>query len=381
MFSGKQDRKKSNFLMRIAFDHHAFLLQSYGGISRYYARLAQNLIDMEQRVHIFAPLHRNRHLSVLPSTIVTGRYVQWLPPIAIRLAFAYNQLQSRSQISQWKPDLLHETYYSRGCIAPQRCPAVITVYDMIHELFPVAFSKRDQTAVVKRIATRRASHIICISENTKQDLMCLHDISAEKITVIHLGFDEFAQPDATERLVAITNKPFLLYVGQRRRYKNFDGFIKAVAKSKRLMADFNIVAFGGPTFSAREFNLMSSLGFDHGQVQHKSGSDGLLGSYYRAARAFVFPSLYEGFGIPPLEAMAHNCPVVSSNSSSMPEIIGEAAEYFNPAEADDMLRAIESVVYSDYRIECLRKSGTARLSEFSWAKCSRKTLNVYRSLS
>jgi glycosyltransferase involved in cell wall biosynthesis len=123
------------------------------------------------------------------------------------------------------------------------------------------------------------------------------------------------------------------------------------------------------------------LGFAENQVRQVSGDDGLLGYYYRLARAFIYPSLYEGFGIPPLEAMAHQCPVISSNASSMPEVIGNAAEYFVPNECESVRFAIEAVVYSEQRIDDLKKKGVARLSHFSWSKCTQETLAVYQSVS
>lgn len=368
--------------MRIAFDHQSFVLQAYGGMSRYFARLAQGLLDLEQQVGIFAPLHQNRHLSELSPGIVHGRYIKRYPPKTGRLFFSGNQFIARSQIAEYRPDVVHETYYSRMGSAPRTCPATITALDMIHELFPRESPDSDRVIAIKRKAIGRADHVICISENTKSDLMRLYDFPENKLSVVHLGFDRFLSQDHPGRdIAAHGNKPFVLYVGQRGGHKNFKGLITAMARSPGLLADFNIIAFGGPEFSAEERALIIASGFSDKQVQHKSGGDGMLGDLYRSARAFVYPSLYEGFGIPPLEAMAQNCPVVSSNASSMPEVIGNAGEYFDPANLEDMRCAIERVVYSDERIEWLRRAGAERLSAFSWAKCARETLNVYRSMA
>jgi glycosyltransferase involved in cell wall biosynthesis len=366
--------------MRIAFDYQTFTLQSYGGISRYFTRLAQGLLDSEQDVGIFAPVHRNSYISALPPDIVNGRHINQFPPKTTRLVLAYNQFRSRSQIARWKPDLVHETYYSRVGSATRTCPTVITVYDMIHELYPNGFPMSDKTAEIKRIAIERADHVLCISENTRLDLMRLLGTPASKLSVVHLGFDRFVSREVMLKPDTLSGKPFLLYVGQRGIYKNFVSFIKAVASSKRLISDFDIVAFGGPPFSSAELNLIFALGFAENQVLHKNGNDDLLGNLYNLARAFVYPSLYEGFGIPPLEAMAHNCPVISSNSSSMPEVIGNAGEYFDPSDTDDMRRAIEAVVYSDSRVEDLKKLGLEQLTAFSWDKCTQETLDIYLSL-
>lgn len=367
--------------MRIAYDYQIFVLQSYGGISRYFACLTQGLIDLKQQVKIFAPLHCNSYVASLPPGTVDGRGIVKFLPKTTRIFTAYNQLAAHVKIAQWQPDLVHETYYSRFGSAPKNCPTVITVYDMIHELFRTEFPARDNTTTLKIKAIERADHVICISENTKQDLINLYGTPANKISVVLLGFDQFIENVNLSGAYPSGEKPFLLYVGFRGGYKNFAGFLKAVAASPKLLSDFNIIAFGGPTFTAAEVSHINSLGFSENQVQHVSGNDALLGKYYSTARAFVYPSLYEGFGIPPLEAMAHNCPVISSNTSSMPEVIGNAGEYFYPSDTGDMRRAIESVVYSDSRVRSLVVLGSERLTNFSWTKCAQETLSVYRSIT
>ena len=367
--------------MKIAFDHQAFVLQSYGGISRYFTRLVQGMIRLNQQTAIFAPLHRNNYLLSLPPEVVFGRYISSYPKKTARFFLAYNQFLSHAKIARWKPNLVHETYYSRHRSAPRECPTVITVYDMIQELYANEMTLTDNTATNKRIAIERADHVICISENTKLDLMRLYGTPASKISVVHLGFDQFEAQAYAHRSSAFSRKPFLLYVGQRAGYKNFIGFLKAVAISKKLLDDFDIVAFGGKKFSSDELHIINSLDFSDSQVRHISGGDDLLGGLYNEASAFVYPSIYEGFGIPPLEAMAHRCPVISSNTSSMPEVIGSAGEYFNPTDIEDMRRAIEEVVYSKSRTDDLRRLGDSRLTEFSWDKCSKETMNVYRSLA
>lgn len=337
-------------------------------------------MSMGQQVGVFAPLHRNGYLESLPKEIVHGKYIEHYPAKTARLFLAYNRIGSKYQMARWHPDLVHETYFAKVSSAPRGCTMVITVYDMIHELFPNEFPSNDETAGFKRRAIDHANHVICISENTKKDLVSLLGTSASKVSVVHLGFDQFAPSLNSARFVTLSGKPFILFVGLRGGYKNFSGLLKAVSSSSRLSSDFDIVAFGGDRFSLGELSEISALGFSENQVIHKSGSDDLLGSLYNSARAFIYPSLYEGFGIPPLEAMAHRCPVISSNTSSMPEVIGPAGEYFDPADTDDMRRAIEDVVYSDSRIDRLRQSGAERLTAFSWDKCSRETFDIYRSL-
>jgi glycosyltransferase involved in cell wall biosynthesis len=367
--------------MRIAFDYQIFALQTFGGVSRYFTRIAQNLLEERQQVEIFSPVYRNVYLSDLPREIVNGRYVARNPPKTARLLNAYNQCRSRFQIARWKPDVVHETYYSKYSSSPRASPTVITVYDMIHELFPNDFPEIDNNTAIKRIAIDRADHVICISENTKADLMRLYGTPPSKLSVVHLGFDRFIDRDNSQAFEAYSGKPFLLYVGQRGGYKNFAGLLRSVASSSQLLSNFDIVAFGGGGFSGDELALIHSLGYAANQVKQQSGNDNQLGRLYSSAVAFIYPSLYEGFGIPPLEAMAHHCPVISSNTSSMPEVIGTAGGYFDPADVDDMRRAIEDVVYSDDRVDELRRAGTERITKFSWNKCTRETLDIYRYLT
>jgi glycosyltransferase involved in cell wall biosynthesis len=252
---------------------------------------------------------------------------------------------------------------------------------MIHELFENEFSKRVDTAGAKKIAIQRADHVVCISENTKQDLIALHGTPEKKITVVHLGCDTTADLDEIAILQIERNRPYLLYVGGRAGYKNFNRFLQAVSTSSKLKSDFDIIAFGGGAFTSGESELIRSYGFGDHQVQQVSGNDTQMQAYYAAATAFVYPSLYEGFGIPPLEAMSQKCPVICSNVSSMPEVAGEAAEYFSPLDIDSIRSSIEVVVYSASRSNELKVMGANRLSYFSWNKCVRETQAVYRSLS
>ena len=366
--------------MRIALDYQTFILQTYGGISRYFVSLAKEYLSDGEQVRIFAPLHINAYLQTLPSECIQGKHLNRYPQKSLRFFTLYNRLASRGTIEQWKPNILHETYYAAKGTTSKKCPSVITVYDMIHELFPKEFPQRNKIAKIKKIAIERADHVICISENTKKDLMYLHDIPEDKISVVLLGFDQFAERAFAKANQSSNSKPFLLYVGSRGGYKIFSGFIRAVAASAMLKSDFDVLAFGGGKFDFAETTLIDKLGFSPNQIKQTNGDDSLLGSYYATASAFIYPSLYEGFGIPPLEAMAHGCPVVSSNTSSMPEVIGQAGEYFNPANIDEMRHAIELVVYSESRIAKLKELGTAHLSNFSWSKCADQTRAVYRTL-
>ncbi len=365
--------------MKIAFDHQTFNWQSYGGISRYYAILAQELLNNGQDVNIFAGIHCNNYLSTLPSNIVKGIKLNKYPPKTGRFFQSVNQCLTNRQINNWKPDIVHETYYSFMPSFKRALPRITTVYDMIHEIYSKNFSTRDKTTHWKKKTLGRVDHIISISHSTKNDLIDIFGIEENKISVIHLGVDlDFSC--CPSGFNTKPSRPFLLYVGARGGYKNFHAVLQALSNSSQLKKDFDLVAFGGGKFTRDELNLISSLGFQGNNIQHIGGGDDKLKELYYLASAFIYPSLYEGFGMPPLEAMACSCPVISSNSSSMPEVIGLAGEYFDPTSFDELMNAVKNVVYSSTRADELRLLGKERIGLFSWEMTAKHTLDVYRKV-
>jgi glycosyltransferase involved in cell wall biosynthesis len=276
----------------------------------------------------------------------------------------------------FQPDIVHETYYSSRRTAPQSAKVVLTVYDMIHERFNDYFSKDDSTSQTKALAVARADHVICISEQTRQDLVELLGVDPAKTSVVHLGCG-LTHREESKRKLDSASRPFLLYVGFRVGYKNFERLLQAYAASSTLRNDFDLVCFGGGELTSKEKSLFHRLGLPIESVRHVSGDDGLLAGYYRAASAFICPSLYEGFGIPLLEAMSLECPIVCSCLSSIPEVVGNAGEMFDPHEIDSIRIAIERVVNDDALRELLISRGKERSKLFSWKRCAQETFAVY----
>lgn len=364
--------------MKIAYDYQTFTLQAYGGISRYYFKLTEELTKSGEEVKIFAPYHCNQLIDTLDKSIAEGKKIaskDFSKPKALVLMML-NQLLSKNAIHHWKPDIVHETYFSIRRSAPRKYPVVVSVYDMIHEKFPQYFHKADPTSFLKRLAIKRADHIICISESTKRDLINLFPFVEDKVSVIHLGFSSFKPKEQDVEIM----RPYFLYVGSRNGHKNFVNLLSSFASSEKLRSDFDLMAFGGGEFSVNENKLIDELGFRPHQIKQVGGDDNTLAMYYKKATAFVYPSYYEGFGLPPLEAMAQDCPVVSSNSSSMPEVIGDAAEFFDPYSIGEMAAAIEKVAFSSSRRDDLIEKGKTRLGVFSWNKCANETLRIYEQL-
>ena len=363
--------------MQIVYDHQIFARQAYGGISRYYCELANRLTHMDFKVTINAPLYVCNYFH-RDACVPNGFHIPKLPWSANLLSTLNNYLSTLSSFFK-RPetiDIYHETYFTRADNCPAEAVRFITVYDMIHEKFPQSFSRLDPIRKLKASAIKRADHVICISHHTKKDLIDFLDIAAEKISVVYLSHMHHRLDG--HRYHRLTRKPFLLYVGGRQTYKNVGRLLEAFARSKALQTELDLVFFGGNKLQSNEWQMLSDLGINASQIFHLSGDDTLLAQLYTQATALVYPSLYEGFGLPLLEAMSYGCPVVCSNTSSMPEIAGEAAEYCHPEETDSIQRAIENVVFNSERSQELIQSGFKQAKKFSWDRCARETLQAYK---
>jgi len=369
--------------MRIAYDHQAFCRRPYTGISRYFTALADAL-DAEASVEarVFAPLHVNAFLDASLKHLVHGRRVLRPPALVRPVLRGLNGVLARPAMRRFRPDVVHETYYQSRSMAPARTPTVLTVFDLIHERFPEEFPVYDRLLPAKRRAIARAARILCISERTRADLLRYYPIPPERASVVHLGVSPPRPPEsaAEARLAAAAgNEPFLLYIGQRGGYKNFDALLRAYAGSAVLPGAVRLLCVGGDAPSGAERDQLAALGVAD-RVRHVVGSDVVLAAAYRGAVALVYPSRYEGFGLPLLEAMAHGCPVAASRGGALPEVLGDAGLSFDPEDIEAQRRVIETLVASGETRHRLRALGLERARGFSWQRCARETLEIYRSL-
>ncbi len=364
--------------MRIVYDHQIFSRQAYGGISRYYCELAERLTRMGAQVVINAPLYVCNYFQRGLSCKPKGFHIPKLPYSANLLSSLNSHLCALTHFFNRHEtiDIYHETYFTRADNCAANTLRFITVYDMINEKFPQSFSRFDHIRKIKASAVKRADHIICISHNTKNDLIDYLDIDPDKISVVYLSYMHHHLDG--QNFSKLTSRPYLLYVGGRQPYKNTTRLLKAFARSKALHTELDLVFFGGNKLQPNERQRFSDLGINASQILHLAGDDSLLAQLYTQATALVYPSLYEGFGLPLLEAMSYGCPVVCSNTSSMPEIAGKAAEYCNPEETDSIQRAIENVVFNPERSQQLIQSGFNQAKKFSWNRCARETLQAYQ---
>jgi glycosyltransferase involved in cell wall biosynthesis len=364
--------------MRVVLDHQIFSSQAFGGVSRYFSEIYSRLHGRPGlELEIVAPVHCNAYL---PRVDPSFRLKVPVFPKVYRVIQPIDQLLSKPIIRRKRPDLLHETYYQYASVAPAGCPTVLTVYDVIHERYHANFRVKDETTLRKRAALRRAAHVMAISESARQDFIEFFNVPPEKISTVHLGC---SLPDRSEIVVDATEpaeRPYILYVGARRGYKNFDRLLEAYAASAYLKDNFDLLVFGGGPFNAQEQEAVARCG-GKGRVAQRSGDDAALFGCYARAAVFVYPSSYEGFGLPPLEAMAMGCPVACTNRSSVPEVVGDAAALFDPASVDQIRVVVEELLQSAERRERLVALGYERVNLFSWDRCAEQTLRVYSQVA
>lgn len=368
--------------MTILYDHQAFTMQAYGGISRYYAEVISKLQQSRQlsvRISLLSALNENLHrIHMSVARNFPGK--KWIDR-NYYYREVVNKLNSRLVLSLGNYDLFHPTYYDTYFLnALGRKPFVLTVHDTIHEKFGYRFpaltgnmpSVNDKSTLL-----HAASGIIAVSANTKADLIDLYAVPASKIDVIPLASPFTEQGGQAER--DLQGETYLLYVGNRDAYKNFIFFIRSIAKFLGKNKQVKLVCAGGGNFSEAEAVLIKRLGLERSVIYY-AVNDTVLPLLYAGAIAFVFPSLYEGFGIPVLEAMQNQCPCVLSTGGSLPEVAEQAALYFDPENSQSIVCAVEQIVFDAQLRSRLRKAGSRRLQFFSWQRTSELTMQVYKKL-
>lgn len=367
--------------MRVAFDHQAFSNQPYGGISRYFVELASNLYSYQLcKPKIFAPFFTNNYLSSAQSKVpYFGLHSKAFKGSARLYGFVNSGLVPLP-ISLFNPDILHHTFFNNHLYNSKSFKHVLTVYDMTDEILPQYFPSHSRTKSLvenKKLVLQKSDHIISISHNTKADLVRLYDICPSKVSVVYLGH---SLPEPVNFPPINISKPFILYVGARYKYKNFYGLLEAFLTNESICNDFHLYVFGGSPFSSTEISYFSSFANYNANIHHISGDDRLLSYFYSNASLFVYPSFYEGFGIPPLEAMSVGCPVACSSTSCLPEINADAVAYFDPYSISSISSAMQSVLYSFDVQQDLIVKGYRQAKKYSWARCAYNTQQIYQCI-
>lgn len=357
--------------MKVLFDHQAFSTQKFGGVSRYYVELMKEFSHLEQPYEIPIYFSNNVYLDEI-------KEFRNYKDISLfrRIIYKINNVVSNKNLQRRDFDIFHPTYYDPYFLKKLNKPYVLTIYDFMHERFQEMFSSKDKTSVWKKECALKADRIIAISENTKRDIISYYGIDENKIDVVYLAS---SLQQANRNFSLELPAKYLLFVGSRGRYKNFNLFIKAIASLLKKEKDLYVICAGSNDFTNDELQIFETLGITE-QVIHFSIDDEKLAYLYEHAVCFVFPSLYEGFGIPVLEAFNCNCPVVLSDQGSLPEVGGEAVEYFDPYSKKSILEAVENLYYNEDKRRNLRSLGKVQAQKFSWKETAKETIAVYDKL-
>ena len=355
----------------MAFDEQIFAIQRFGGISRVFAELAKQFISQSELgvelQPVAAPLVNEYILRdpILAEALAVRRARHWGPTIARSLV---------RRRHRGPADIVHNTFYFPRALAdyPQ-AKRVVTIHDMIPELFP-ATRRRLDFLTAKHRYIERADLIVCVSESTKRDLLQTYGEITTPITVVPSG----VSPDFFPGLPRISGWPsnYFLHVGHRTGYKAGSTLFRAFTQVVKEDTDVQLVLVGGGPLSQSESALLAKLGITT-RVTQQQVPDSLMPNAYANARGFVLPSEYEGFGLPVLEAMAAGTPAVLSDSSSLPEVGGDAASYFRQGDVEHLAEALWRILVRDgERIELVAR-GLERAKRFTWGETARKMKAAY----
>jgi glycosyltransferase involved in cell wall biosynthesis len=350
------------------------------GIHTYIQRSLQHLPEADPPLHL--TLFTAHSPAELPPAIEVQRPRWNTDRPAVRIL--WEQVVLPAAVRRAHADVLHATAF----VAPlaRSCPTVITIYDVSFALFPQFFRGFNQTYLRAgtRWSVRHAQRIIAISDCARRDVHRLYGVPLDRITVAYPGVDETLQradPDRVQEFRRFKHLPdkFLLYLGTLEPRKNLSMLVRAFAQLKRDFPDAVLVLAGGLGWLVDEvFAAVEACGVKDSVLLPGYVAVEEKALWYAAATAFVFPSLYEGFGLPPLEAMACGTPVLTSNAASLPEVVGEAGLMLAPDDVGGWSAALRRL-WADaaYRAE-LADRGLRRAQQFTWPATSRQIVRAYR---
>lgn len=369
--------------MKILLDPQIFYTQNYGGISRIFAEFWSEC-NKRDDVELICPLFysENLHLKenrLQPANLSFLHNKKYIgKPIVRAILKRVNKYNALSVIRKGKYDVFITSYYNDYfVVALHGKPYIVTVYDMIHEIFPNYFVGGTKFTANKQKLVEGAGAVVAISHSTKKDLLQFFPtISASKVSVVHLS--ESINTKETVKLKWLPEN-YILFIGKRETYKKFDTLYTAVLPLFKKSDNLVVLCAGGGNFTSEELSQFKNAGLTDKFIQYNF-NDNELYTIYKNARLFVFPSEYEGFGIPALEAMASGCPLILSRSSSFPEIAEDAALYFEPNNAQQLGSLIEDLLSNKSLCDVMVQKGYVQVAKFSWKKLTGDYLTIASDL-
>ncbi|CAB4973406.1 MAG: glycosyltransferase [Actinobacteria bacterium] len=360
-------------MMRLAMDEQIFAIQEFGGISRLFAELTRQYSKPGAIDVNLEPMHAP----------IVNRYILGNPELeqALDVWDAHSPWNALGRyFTRRRPstpvDVLHSTFYlPHGLAGYPGARRIVTVHDMIPELMPKTRRRLD-FITLKRRYVHTADHVICVSEATRQDLLRCYGPVAAPITVVHHGVDPAFTPNVP-RWADLPDR-YVLYVGNRGAYKDAAVLMDAFARVMKDEPETRLLFVGGGPFTRTERQRLETLGIDR-VTDQRSLPDAEMPAAYGQALMCVFPSRFEGFGLPALEAMACGTPTILAAGSSLPEVGGDAAAYFTPGSTDELTQAMTNLVGDDVARSELSAAGIDRARQFTWERTAANTAAVYRA--
>lgn len=366
--------------MKVFIDSQVYSLQKVGGASRIYTELYKRFNNNNYGIDVITPPYWGCN-AYARSVGLSER--SFFPRIDFRnkarFAGALTRMSSLRAMRVNDYDIFHPTYYDPYFLKRiNGKPFVLTILDMIHERYAdTYFTGNTRISDKKKLLAKAATRIIAISQTTKNDLVRIFGIDEDKIDVVYLGNSLNKDINNDKIEMESERSPYVLYVGQRDKYKNFITFVRAVSPVLHELADLDVMCIGGGPFTEAEYYLL-----DKHQVRERFHqryvSDAKLATYYANAAVLVVPSEYEGFGMPIIEAFASDCPVIVSEIPVFREIAGEAALYFQVHDTQKLAQLLLSVLTNEEQRKKLVRLGGERSLGFSWDRCADETAKVYR---
>jgi glycosyltransferase involved in cell wall biosynthesis len=304
------------------------------------------------------------------------------------LRIAWEQTGLPLAVRRHRLDVLHSPHYSMPVAAG--CASVVTFHDMTFFIYPEVHKtyKKLFFRSMMRLSARRADAIIAISESTRADILRILKRRADDVCTVMYGIDRQFQPVQDRALIDQTRRqhrlpdPFILYVGNLEPRKNIPTLVRAFAKLVEKGLPHSLVLAGSRGWMDDDiFKTIQDLGLQSRVLLPGFCEQSELPALYSAASLFVYPSLYEGFGLPVLEALACGVPVITSNISSMPEVAGQAAILVDPHDSDELAKAMVRILTDPAKSEELARTGRQRASLFTWERTAQQTVDVYRRVA
>ncbi|MGH7884444.1 MAG: glycosyltransferase family 4 protein [Thermodesulfobacteriota bacterium] len=362
--------------MIILYDGYIYSGQEVGGINRYFENLIKRLPVDYQPILTTTNIRKNNFPH--HENLKVYRYKRFGFKLG-KFSYYFEKKYFRFLEGINNYDVIHPTYYSflsrHNNYKKFKDKLVITVHDMIHEIF----YPDDPIVKVKKKIIEYADRIICVSNNTRNDLLNYYKVDEKKVSVVYLGSDFGDRNDDRIDLVSIAN-PYFLFVGSRGGYKNFDLLLQAFSRAISKYHELKLVVVGNK-FSDNELRTISELHLNNNIQLVNYINDANLHNLYKNSVAFVFPSKYEGFGLPAIEAMSSGAAVIASNSSSLKEIVGDSGILFDPKSSDDLTDILIHVYENKNCRDELIQKGFHRSKRFNWNSTLDQTLNIYKSLT